>query len=69
MVKISQRQDNIEFAGMVESMDESLGRVRAKLTELGIADNTIIIFFSDNGGMAGKMPGDPISSINKRKRT
>ena len=54
VVKISQRQDNVEFAGMVESMDESLGRVRAKLAELGIAENTIIVFFSDNGGMAGK---------------
>jgi len=53
-VRISQRQDNVEFAGMVESMDESLGRVRAKLAELGIAQNTIIVFFSDNGGMAGK---------------
>lgn len=67
MVKISQRQDNIEFAGMVESMDESLGRVRAKLTQLGIADNTIIIFFSDNGGMAGKNARRPDSQKNKKK--
>lgn len=66
-VKISQRQDNVEFAGMVESMDESLGRVRAKLTELGIADNTIIIFFSDNGGMAGKNARRP-DKLNKQKK-
>jgi arylsulfatase A len=52
-VKIKQHQDNTQFAAMVESTDESLGRVLAKLKELGIADNTIVIFFSDNGGMSG----------------
>ena len=51
-VKIKQHQDNAEFAAMVESMDESLGIIRNKLEELGIAENTIIIFLSDNGGMS-----------------
>jgi arylsulfatase A-like enzyme len=71
VVKISQRQDNVEFAGMVESMDESLGRVRAKLDELGIAENTIIVFFSDNGGMAGKnarWPKEYLEADSKEKR-
>ncbi|MGY8769562.1 MAG: sulfatase [Pirellulales bacterium] len=58
-VKIKQHQDNIEFAGMVESMDESLGRVMAKLKALNLEDNTIVIFFSDNGGMAGANVGNP----------
>ena len=58
-VKIKQRQDNPQFAGMVESMDESLGRVRAKLAELGLADNTMVIFFSDNGGMSAANFGGP----------
>lgn len=49
---VKQKQDNVEFAGMVEATDESLGRIRAKLKELGLEDNTIIIFTSDNGGMA-----------------
>ncbi len=49
---VKQKQDNVEFAGMVEAMDESLGRIRAKLKELGLEENTIIIFTSDNGGMA-----------------
>ena len=53
LVKIKQKQDNVEFAAMVESVDESLGRIIAKLEELGIDDNTIVIFFSDNGGMSG----------------
>jgi len=49
---VKQKQDNVEFAGMVEATDESLGRIRAKLKELGLSDNTIIIFTADNGGMS-----------------
>jgi len=52
MIKIKQHQDNEIYAAMVESMDESLGRVIARVNELGLDDNTIIIFFSDNGGRA-----------------
>ncbi len=51
-VKIKQIQDNALFAAMVESMDESLGRVMQKLKELGIEDRTVVIFYSDNGGMS-----------------
>lgn len=52
-VKIKQNQDNIQFAAMVEAMDESLGRILGKVEDLGLTDNTIVIFFSDNGGMSG----------------
>ena len=51
-VKIKQFQDNVEFAAMVEAMDESLGRIVEKLDELGLRENTVIIFASDNGGMS-----------------
>ena len=43
-------QGNPIMASMLKSVDESLGRVLDKLDELGIADDTIVIFFSDNGG-------------------
>lgn len=66
-VKVKQRQDNSNFAAMVESMDASLGKVRAKLKELGIADNTIIIFLSDNGGMAAANFGHPQRKIDPSK--
>ncbi|MHC4756753.1 MAG: sulfatase [Planctomycetota bacterium] len=42
---------NPVYAAMVESVDECVGRVMAKLQETGIAENTVIIFFSDNGGL------------------
>ena len=58
-VKIKQHQDNIQFAAMVESMDESMGRVLDKLEELKLEDNTIIIFYSDNGGMSAANFFDP----------
>ncbi len=45
-------QDNAIYAAMVESMDESLGRIVSKLKELKIYDNTIIIFTSDHGGLS-----------------
>ncbi|MEL7342350.1 MAG: sulfatase-like hydrolase/transferase, partial [Bacteroidota bacterium] len=37
------------FARMIELIDESVANVRAKLEELGVADNTLIVFASDNG--------------------
>jgi len=58
-VKIKQRQDNPQFAAMVESVDESLGRVVAKLKALDLEDDTIIIFTSDNGGMSAANFGRP----------
>ena len=41
---------NAAYAAMVESLDASLGRIRAKLQELNLDGHTIIIFTSDNGG-------------------
>ena len=52
-VKIKQHQDNIHFAAMIESMDESLGRIVKHIEKLGLIDNTLIVFFADNGGMSG----------------
>lgn len=58
-VKIKQHQDNVQFAAMVESVDESLGRVLGKLEALGLDENTIVILFSDNGGMSAANFGRP----------
>jgi len=44
------RQDCPTMAAMLKSLDDSVGRVLDKLDELGIADETLLVFFSDNGG-------------------
>jgi len=44
--------NNPTYAAMIESMDQSVGAVCAKLDELNLSDNTIVFFFSDNGGYA-----------------
>jgi len=46
----SGRQGNPIMASMLKSVDECFGRILAELDKQGIADNTIVIFNSDNGG-------------------
>ena len=41
------------YAAMIYSVDESVGRIMATLDELKLADNTLVIFSSDNGGVGG----------------
>jgi arylsulfatase A-like enzyme len=45
--------NNPTYAAMIYSVDESVGRVMASLDELKLADNTVLIFSSDNGGVGG----------------
>jgi len=60
-----QVQDHPVYAGMVQSVDESVGRVMKKLKELGVADNTVVIFMSDNGGLSTS-EGSPTSNVPLR---
>ena len=46
------RQDNPGLASMVAAVDDSVGALTAKLDQLGLTENTVIIFFSDNGGLS-----------------
>lgn len=45
--------NNPVYAAMIESLDSGVGQLMNKLEELEITDNTIIIFYSDNGGRGG----------------
>ncbi|CAN0104780.1 unnamed protein product, partial [Discosporangium mesarthrocarpum] len=45
-------QKHATYAAMVESMDTAVGRVINRLKELGLYDNTVICFMSDNGGLS-----------------
>ena len=62
---VRQVQDNAIYAAMVETMDSNVGRVMAKLDELGIGDDTVIIFMSDNGGLS-TAEGRPTSNLPLR---
>jgi arylsulfatase A-like enzyme len=42
-----------QYAAMIKSIDESVGRVVATLDKLGLTENTLVIFSSDNGGVGG----------------
>jgi arylsulfatase A-like enzyme len=44
-------QHNATYAAMIESLDESVGRIMKQLDELGLTENTLVIFTSDNGGL------------------
>ena len=61
VLPIRVEQDNPVYAGLIEQMDVAVGLVLNKLEELGLADNTIIVFTSDNGGVAS---GDAFSTSN-----
>jgi arylsulfatase A-like enzyme len=61
LLPIRTKQDNPVYAGLLEQMDEAIGLVLNTLDSLGLADNTIIVFTSDNGGVAS---GDAFSTTN-----
>lgn len=62
---VRQTQDVPVYAAMIESLDENVGRILNKLTELGLDQNTVVIFTSDNGGFAtGK--GSPACNLPLR---
>lgn len=64
LVKPGMRHTNPTYAAMVQSVDDSVGRIRAKLDELEIAGRTLIIFTSDNGGL--DRDGDPTENMPLR---
>ena len=56
---VRQVQDHPIYAGLIEEMDTAVGRVLQKLDQLGLTENTIVVFTSDNGGVTS---GDSYSS-------
>ncbi len=57
-------QSNPVYAAMVESMDDAVGRIVKKLDELKLSDNTLVIFTSDNGGLATREGGPTGATFN-----
>lgn len=59
------RQCHATYAAMMESMDRAVGRVLDRLEALGIDDNTVVLFMSDNGGLSTS-EGSPTSNLPLR---
>ena len=55
-------QKNPTYSAMVESLDDAVGRICSALEELDLAENTIIFFTSDNGGLLGPTNNAPLRS-------
>jgi arylsulfatase A-like enzyme len=53
------------YAGMVDCLDENIGKVVAALDRKGLRDNTLILFHSDNGGTRNKMFTGQMADVSK----
>ena len=61
LLPVRQVQDHPVYAGMIEAMDAAIGIVLDELESQGIADQTIVVFTSDNGGVSA---GDAKATSN-----
>jgi len=55
-------RDNATYAAMLKHLDDSVGEIRAALENTGLAENTVLIFTSDNGGVEYT---DPPATTNR----
>lgn len=51
-IRYRDKQDHATYAAMVASMDQAVGKVLESIKANGLEDNTVVIFFSDNGGLS-----------------
>jgi len=64
-IKVRQTQDHPVYAAMIEWLDNAVGIILDELERLKLADNTIVIFVSDNGGLS-LAGGSPTSNYPLR---
>ena len=63
--KVRILQKHAVYAAMVEAMDQAVGKIMKKVTELGLEDEVVICFTSDNGGLSTS-EGSPTSNLPLR---
>ncbi len=63
--RVREVQNHAVYAAMVETLDASVGRILDRLDDLALAENTIVVFFSDNGGLS-TAEGAPTSNLPLR---
>lgn len=63
--RVREVQNHAVYAAMVETLDTSVGRILDRLDALDLAENTIVVFFSDNGGLS-TAEGAPTSNLPLR---
>jgi arylsulfatase A-like enzyme len=59
-VRPGMRHTNATYAAMIASVDEAVGRVLGKIADLGLAERTLIVFTSDNGGLLRSTSNVPL---------
>jgi arylsulfatase A-like enzyme len=63
--KVRMVQSHAVYGGMVEAMDQAVGKVLDKLEQLGLTQNTAVFFMSDNGGLSTS-EGSPTCNLPLR---
>ncbi|MCK0144537.1 sulfatase [Arenibacter sp. F26102] len=63
--KASNYPSNAVYAAMIENIDSSVGRIMTNLKKLNLEDDTIIVFFSDNGGLVSRYDKKPLLAKDK----
>lgn len=58
--KVAHYPCNAVYAAMVEHVDNSVGRILDELEELGLSENTLVAYFSDNGGLISRFDRIPL---------
>lgn len=64
--KVDDYPGNAVYAAMVEHVDNSVGRILDRLDQLGLSENTLVVFFSDNGGLVSRFDKIPLLANSKQ---
>jgi arylsulfatase A-like enzyme len=64
--KSRSRQDDPAYASEVQAVDDHVGQLLGKIESLGLATNTVFVFFSDNGGLCTRKSPGPTCNLPLR---